>query len=65
LILYNTEGLVKQKNVVRNYNNSQHKISHCPNTILIHPVTEEMESLTKGLKDKHSAGYDDIPEMYC
>jgi hypothetical protein len=29
---------------------------------LIHPVTEEVESLTKGLKGKHSAGYDDTPE---
>ena len=45
------------------YNSSQYEIRHCPNTIFFHPVTEEeVESLTKGLKGKHSAGYNDIPE---
>jgi hypothetical protein len=27
-----------------------------------HPITEEVGSLTKGLKGKHSAGCDDGPE---
>jgi len=53
--------LVKQKNNVVNCNNSQNEISRCPNTIFIH--AEEVVSLTKGLKGKHSAGYDD--NMSC
>jgi hypothetical protein len=53
----NVEENVKQKNSIGNYNNSQCKVSHFPNSIFIHPVTEEeVESLTKGLVGKHSAG---------
>jgi len=56
-----TTPLHTPTNNVGNYNNSQHEINHCLNTIFIHPVTEEeVESLTKGLKGKHSAGYDDV-----
>ena len=58
----NVEEVVKQKNNIGNCNNLQHKISHCSNTTLIHPVTEEVESLTQSLKVRHSAGYGDIPE---
>jgi len=39
------------------------EIRHCPNYIFIHSVTqEEVISLTKSLKGKPTAGYDDIPE---
>jgi hypothetical protein len=56
-----TMPLCTPTNNVGNYNNSQYTINHCLNTIFIHPVTEEeMESLTKGLKGKHSARYDDV-----
>lgn len=54
----NGAELVMQKNNVGNCNNSQNEISFCPNTIFIH--AEEVVSLTKGLKGKDSAGYDDI-----
>jgi hypothetical protein len=49
----NGTELVKQKSNVGNCNNSQNEISFCPNTIFIH--AEEVVSLTKGLKGKHSA----------
>ena len=52
----NVEENVKQKNNTENYNNSQHKVSHFPNNIFIHWVTEgEVKSLTKGSVGKHSA----------
>jgi len=52
----NVEENVKQKNNIGNYNNSQHKVSHFPNSIFIHWVTEgEVKSLTKGLVGKRSA----------
>lgn len=52
----NVEENVKQKNNIGNYNNSQHKVNHFPNSIFVHRVTEgEVKSLTKGLVDKHSA----------
>jgi len=55
------EELVQQNSNRRNYNKLE--IKHCPNSIFIHPVTEEeVISLTKSLKGKPSAGYDDIPE---
>jgi hypothetical protein len=48
------EELVKQ-NRNRSYNNLE--IKHCPNSIFLHPVTEEeVISLTKSLKDKPIAG---------
>jgi hypothetical protein len=54
------EELVKQNNNRRNYNNLE--IKRCPNSIFIHPATEEVISLTKSLKGKSTAGYDDTPE---
>ena len=52
----NVEENVKQKNNIGNYNNSQRKASHFPNSIFIHPVAEgEVESLIKDLVGKHSA----------
>jgi len=55
------EELVKQNSNGRSYNNLE--IKHCPNSIFIHPVTEEEAiSLTKSLRGKPTAGYDDIPE---
>jgi len=40
------------------------EVNHCANSIFIYPVTEEevLLSLTKSLKGKPPAGYDDIPE---
>ena len=54
--------LVKQNINKGSYNNSCKEIKHCPNSIFISPVTEEVVSLAKNLKDKLTAGYDDIPE---
>jgi hypothetical protein len=55
------EELVKQNSNRRSYNKLE--IKHCSNSIFIHPVTEEeVISLTKSLKCKPTAGYDDIPE---
>jgi hypothetical protein len=55
------EELVKQNGNRRSYNKLEMK--HCPNSIFIHRVTEEeMISLTKSLKGKPTAGYDDIPD---
>ena len=54
------EELVKQNNNRRSDNKLD--IKHCPNSIFIYPVTEEVISLTKSLKGKPTAGYDDIPE---
>jgi len=54
----NGAELVNKKTNVGNCNNSQNDISLCPNTIFIH--AEEVVSLTRGLKGKRSAGYDDI-----
>jgi len=59
-----SQELVNKQNNVGKYKNSQHEINRCLNTIFVYPVTEEeVESLTKGLKGKHSAGYDDIPKF--
>ena len=55
------EELVKQNSNRGSYCNLE--IKHCPNSIFIHPVTEEVViSLTKRLKGKPTAGYDDIPK---
>jgi len=55
--------LVKQNINKGSYNNSCKEIKHCPNSIFISPVTEEeVLSLAKNLKDKLTAGYDDVPE---
>jgi hypothetical protein len=53
------EELVKQKSNGTVYN---FKINHCPNSIFIYPVTQEVFSLTKSLKEKPTPGDDDIPE---
>jgi hypothetical protein len=54
------EELVMQNN---NRSDNKLKIKHCPNSIFIYPVTEEeVIGLTKSLKGKPTAGYDDIPE---
>ena len=53
------EELVKQKSNVSVCNL---KIKQCPNSIFIYPVTEEVISLTKSLKEKPTAGDDDMPE---
>jgi hypothetical protein len=53
--------MVKQNCNRRSYNKLE--IKHFPNSIFIHPLTEEeVISLTKSLKSKPTAGYDDIPE---
>ena len=55
------EELVKENSNRRCYNKLE--IKHCPNSIFIHPVTEEeVISLTKSLKGKPTAAYDDTPE---
>jgi hypothetical protein len=54
------EELLKQ-NINRRSDNKL-GIKHCPNSIFIYPVTEEVISLNKSLKGKPTAGYDDIQE---
>ena len=54
--------LVQQSINKGSYNNTRQEINHCPNSIFISPLTEEEVSLAKNLKDKLTAGYDDIPE---
>jgi hypothetical protein len=55
------EELVKQSSNRRSDNKLE--IKHCPNSIFIYLVTEEeVISLTKILKGKPTAGYNDIPE---
>jgi hypothetical protein len=45
------------------YNNLHQEIKHCPNSIFISPDTEkEVVSMAKNLKNKLTAGYDDIPK---
>jgi hypothetical protein len=59
--LSTVEELAKQNSNRRSGNKLE--IKHCPNSIFIYPVTEEeVISLTKSLKGKPTAGYDDIPE---
>ena len=64
MYITNTVAELVQQNVNRgSYNNSRQEINHCPNSISISPVTEEnVVSLAKNLKDKPTAGYDDILE---
>jgi hypothetical protein len=54
--------LVQQNINKGSYNNFHQEIKHCLNSIFISPLTEEVVSLAKNLKDKLTAGYDDIPE---
>jgi hypothetical protein len=57
------DELVKQNINGGSYNNLHQEIKQCPNFIFISPVTEaEVVSLTKSLKGKPTAGYDDVPE---
>jgi hypothetical protein len=60
----NTVAELVQKNINKgSYNILCQEIKHCPNSIFISPVTEEeVVSLAKNLKDKLTAGYDDIPK---
>jgi hypothetical protein len=60
--------MIEKKNVLHYFLgdprsiNKQIRISQCPSTIFIHPVTEdEVVFVTEGLKVKLSAGYDGIP----
>jgi hypothetical protein len=55
------EKLVKHNIHSNSYKNLE--INHCPNSIFIDPVSEdEVINLSKNLKGKMTAGYDDIPE---
>ena len=54
--------LVWQNIHKQSYNNSRQEINHCTNSIFISPVTEEVVSLAKNLKDKPTAGYYSICE---
>jgi hypothetical protein len=46
-----------------NIKQSEQKVNCCPNTIFIFPVTEnEVECVTRNLRSKFSAGFDEIPE---
>lgn len=54
--------LRSEENKVVNSIKKQLRISQCSSTIFIHPVTkDELICVTEGLKDKLSAGFDDIP----
>jgi hypothetical protein len=62
-VLYEYCGRTGTANTSKgSYNNLSHEIKHCPNAIFISPVTEEVVSLAKNLKNKLTAGYDDIPK---
>jgi hypothetical protein len=55
--------LVEQNISKGSYNNLRQEIKHHSNSIFIFPVTEEeVVSLAKNLKNKLTAGYDDIPK---
>jgi hypothetical protein len=55
--------LIQQNINKESNNNLRQEIKHWPNSVFISPVPEEeVVSLTKNLKDKLSAGYDDIPK---
>jgi hypothetical protein len=55
--------LLQQNINKRSYNNLRQEIKHCPNSIFISPVTEEeVVSLATNLKNKLTAGYDDMPK---
>jgi len=60
----NTMAELVEQNINKgSYNNLCQEIKHCPNSIFISPVTEEeVVSLAKNLKNKLTAGYDDIPK---
>ena len=51
--------LIKQKDNDSVYDS---EMKHCPNSIFIYPVTEEVFTLNKSLKGKSTSGDDDIPE---
>ena len=57
-----TTELIKKSNIGCNNKISQ-KIKKCATSVFIYPVTEEeVVSLAKTLKNKRTAGPDDIPE---
>ena len=56
-----TNELENKSNMGRNNNRSQ-KINKCITSVFIYPVTEEVVNLAKTLKNKRTAGPDDIPE---
>jgi hypothetical protein len=60
----NTVAELVHQNINKgSYNNSRQEIKYRPNFIFISPVTnEEVVSTATNLKDKLTAGYDDIPE---
>ena len=60
----NTVSELVQQNINkgRSLKNLCQEIKHCPKSIFISPVTEEVVSLTKNLKDMLTAGYDGIHE---
>jgi len=62
--MYTVAEMVQQNINKESYNNSRKEMNHCPNSIFISPVTEEnVVNLAKNLKDKPTAGYNDIPEI--
>jgi len=55
--------LLNQNGCHVNIQISQQRSNFCPNNIFIFPVTEnEVECVTRSLKGKFSAGFDEIPE---
>jgi hypothetical protein len=57
------DELVKQNINKGSCSKLHQEIKHCPNSMFIPPVTEtEVVSLTKSLKGKPAAGFEDIPE---
>jgi len=66
-LISTVEKLSKHNIHSKSYRNLE--INHCSNTVFIDPVSEdEVVNLSKNLKGKATAGYDDIPEnlvKYC
>jgi hypothetical protein len=58
-VISTVEELVKHKSNGSGYNLM---INHCPNSVFVYPVAEEVISLTKSLKGNPTAGDDDILE---
>ena len=59
----NTVAELVQQNINKgSYDNLRQEIKHCPNSIFISPVKEEVVSLAMNLKDELTGGYDEIPE---
>jgi hypothetical protein len=57
------DDLLNQNSCHINVQTAKQNINYCPNTLFLFPVMEnEIECVTKSLKGKFSAGFDDIPE---